>query len=335
MILLVIVGLSLLFYRHNFSSSDKKFTVAEQIGSSYQRILDANLEKLQDLQKEAIAIKKHYSNPLVKIPSISTYSHARISASTRVYSGRQVLADQTLFRGQSRSQSHLQPQSQTAYAHRIFIEATPYANFANHQSELVQARAAFMLHPQSTVAQGELIDAVLETPIRSDLPGMVRAMVVTPVYSYLGDHLLIPKGSRLIGQYASFMFQTISRVMVIWQRIILPSGVSIFIDSPGSDELGRSGLLATHTDTHFFQRVRQACFLSLFRIALSKKVSSSYLDDEMIRSVEKGVEKSLPTSLFIRTSLLIDQGAHFNVFVARDLDFFDTLKQQTDAEYGN
>ncbi|MGL9758058.1 MAG: TrbI/VirB10 family protein [Wolbachia sp.] len=92
------------------------------------------------------------------------------------------------------------------------------------------------------ITQGKIIDAVLETAINSDLQGMLRAMVSRDVYAEIGDTVLIPKGSRLIGSYSFDSNVAKSRVNINWNRVILSHGIDIAISSLGTDELGRAGI---------------------------------------------------------------------------------------------
>ncbi|NJO24142.1 MAG: TrbI/VirB10 family protein [Sphingomonadales bacterium] len=55
----------------------------------------------------------------------------------------------------------------------------------------------------SLVLEGTMLAGVLETAINSDLPGYVRAIVSDNVWSFDGTRILVPRGSRLIGQYRS------------------------------------------------------------------------------------------------------------------------------------
>lgn len=79
----------------------------------------------------------------------------------------------------------------------------------------------------TTITQGATIPGVLETALSSDLPGYTRAVVSRDVRSFDGKAVLIPRGSRLIGQYRSALSLGQSRVFVIWTRVIRPDGVSI------------------------------------------------------------------------------------------------------------
>lgn len=92
------------------------------------------------------------------------------------------------------------------------------------------------------IAQGKIIDVILETAINSDLQGMLRAVVSRDVYAEAGDMVLIPRGSRLIGGYSFDSNIAKARVTINWNRVILPHGIDIAISSPGTDELGRAGV---------------------------------------------------------------------------------------------
>ncbi|MFZ2872680.1 TrbI/VirB10 family protein, partial [Zavarzinia sp.] len=78
---------------------------------------------------------------------------------------------------------------------------------------------------------GSVIAAALLTGIRSDLPGQVTAQVTEAVYdSPTGQRLLIPQGSRLIGQYQGGADAGQRRVLLVWTRLIRPDGSSIVLE---------------------------------------------------------------------------------------------------------
>lgn len=112
------------------------------------------------------------------------------------------------------------------------------------------------------VAQGTMIRGFLETAINTDLPGMVRAVVREDVRSLDGRRILIPKGSRLVGEYKSGLARGQKRIFVVWSRVIRSDGMSVEIASPGADRLGRAGLTG-EIDTHFWERFGSAIMLSV------------------------------------------------------------------------
>lgn len=204
----------------------------------------------------------------------------------------------------------------------------PNTAFANQNARLdVETATAGQLNNlDSLITQGTMIAGILETAIQSDLPGMVRAVISEDVYSFDGSHLIIPKGSKLIGMYKSGVTRGQSRVFVIWNRLIRNDGVSINIGSYGTDSLGRSGL-GGEVDTHFFERFGSSVLLSMIDAGL--KIGVQSMDDKDTATValdtgddfSKASEIALENSIAIPPTIHVDQGKKIKVFVGKDLDF--------------
>ncbi len=181
---------------------------------------------------------------------------------------------------------------------------------------------ATQLHDRATlVAQGVTITGVLETALNSDLPGFARAVVSREVRGFDGSRVLVPRGSRVIGQYRSAVAQGQTRAFVIWTRIIRPDGVSIQIASSGTDPLGRAGL-AGKVDTHFFQRFSGAILLSVIDAGLnnlSNRNSTSIVIGSSSDAATASLSALIPTA--IPPTIKVAQGSPIRIFVARDLDF--------------
>ncbi|GAA4014051.1 type IV secretion system protein VirB10 [Sphingomonas swuensis] len=180
------------------------------------------------------------------------------------------------------------------------------------------ATARPMASPASTVSQGTLIPAVLETAINSDLPGFVRAVVSQDVRSFDGSRVLIPRSSRLIGQYKSGLASGQTRAYVLWSRLIRPDGVSVAIASPGTDEAGQSGL-AGEVDSHFFKRFGSALLLSVVGAAsaIGTGGASVLASGGGIGAAGVAAQQSGGISPTVK----VRQGQPIRVFTARDLDF--------------
>jgi len=190
------------------------------------------------------------------------------------------------------------------------------------------SRVSWIPDPSHTVTQGTLIKAVLETAVQSDLPGFTRAQVAEDVYSFDSSRVLIPKGSKMIGRYQSGLSRGQSRVFVIWQRVITPTGASIQIGSPGTDELGATGLPG-ELDTHFFERFGASFLLSLIDGALDVAVAraadndNSTIINEGGQGFSRASEIALENSVAIPPTIRVDAGTQIQAFVAKDLDFRD------------
>ena len=179
------------------------------------------------------------------------------------------------------------------------------------------AKATRMKNPGHTVSQGTLIPAVLETAINSDLPGYVRAVVSSDIRSFDGSRILVPRSSRLIGQYKSGVAGGQTRAYVMWTRLIRPDGVSVALASPAVDESGQTGLTGK-VDSHFMKRFGSSLLLSIVGGASSLATGGAGVilsGGQSAASVAASQNGQIPPTIKVR------QGQPIRVFTAKDLDF--------------
>ena len=141
--------------------------------------------------------------------------------------------------------------------------------------------------------------------------------------SFDGTEILIPRGSRLIGQYRSGLAIGESRAFVVWTRLILPTGVAINLASPVTDPLGRAGL-GGKVDRHFLQRFGSAILLSIIGAGAEIAAAESGSNQVVITSSAQAygvAQTALQSSVNIPPTIRIPQGAPIRIFVARDLIF--------------
>lgn len=182
------------------------------------------------------------------------------------------------------------------------------------------------------VAQGKLLDAVLETAVNSDQPGMVRALISYDIYADSGRNVLFPRGSRIIGRYDSAVIKGQARVFIVWQRVIRPDGTDIQIDSPGVDPLGRSGVEGD-VNNHFFQIFGTAAVLSVIGVGTATVGVKPQDQNNSIAQYRSGVADSfnrtagsaLDQYMNIKPTITLNQGILVKIFVARDLIFSPVL----------
>lgn len=179
------------------------------------------------------------------------------------------------------------------------------------------AAAARSFDPATTVTQGTLIPAVLETAIDTDVPGYVRAIVSTDVRSFDGKHVLIPRSSRLIGQYKSGLTAGQKRAYVIWSRVIRPDGVSVNLGSPAIAFGGETGLPGK-VNTHFFERFGSAMLLSVVG-GLTTLASSG--SNVIVGGGQSAAATAVQNGSQVGPTIRVRQGEPIRVFTAKDLDF--------------
>ena len=179
------------------------------------------------------------------------------------------------------------------------------------------ARSTRLADPSGTVVQGTLIPAVLETAIDTDVPGYVRAVVSQDVRSFDGSKVLIPRSSRLIGEYKSATQSGQRRAYLMWTRLVRPDGVSIALASPAADFSGQAGI-GGQVNSHFFSRFGSAILLSVLGGAGSLVSGGA-------STVIVGGGQSVASSAIQRDNrgptIKVRQGEPIRVFTARDLIF--------------
>ena len=127
------------------------------------------------------------------------------------------------------------------------------------------AQAAY--HPPAppyTVMAGTVLPAVLVTGINSGAPAQVLAQVAANVYdSATGRYLLIPQGSRIVGDYATSTQYGQDRIAVNWRRLIFPNTASLDLPSmPATDAQGYGGM-ADQVNNHYLKSFGAAAVVSL------------------------------------------------------------------------
>ena len=186
-------------------------------------------------------------------------------------------------------------------------------------------RATIIRNRGSIIPQGAIIAATLETPLDSDRPGLARAITAQDVRSFDGTRVLIPRGSRLIGEFKAETGPGLRRVLVTWNRLIRPDGVAIRIGSPVTDAMGGAGVPG-RVNTHFLERFGNAVLPSALTIgvnlaSLPRDGAGVYVG---LPATAAEVGRSIAPSGQRVPTVKVREGAQVAVLVARDLDFSGT-----------
>ncbi|MFG1282957.1 MULTISPECIES: TrbI/VirB10 family protein [Xanthobacter] len=186
-------------------------------------------------------------------------------------------------------------------------------------------RVAAPASPNSLQA-GAVIPAALITGIRSDLPGQITAQVTENVHdSPTGRILLIPQGTRIIGQYDNGVGFGQRRVLLVWNRLIFPNGRSIVLErQPGADVEGYAGL-EDGVDYHWGELFKAAALSTILSVGASAGTSGS--DSDLASALREGASDSISQTgrqivqrqLNIAPTLTVRPGYPVRVIVTRDL----------------
>ncbi len=173
---------------------------------------------------------------------------------------------------------------------------------------------------------GAVIPAALITGIRSDLPGQITAQVTENVHdSPTGRILLIPQGTRIIGQYDNCVGFGQRRVLLVWNRLIFPNGRSIVLErQTGADAEGYAGL-EDGIDYHWGELFKAAVLSTIPSVGASAGTSGS--DSDLVSALREGASDSISQTgrqlvqrqLNIAPTLTIRPGFPVRIIVTRDL----------------
>jgi type IV secretion system protein VirB10 len=128
-------------------------------------------------------------------------------------------------------------------------------------------RAKVLSNQPLLLPKGAFIDCTLETAIDSSLPGLTTCITATDTFGADGKVVLLERGTKLVGETKGDVRQGTARIFVVWSEARTPSGVVVPLASPGTDELGRSGL-AGSVDRHFMDRFGAALLVSVIEGAV-------------------------------------------------------------------
>jgi len=212
-----------------------------------------------------------------------------------------------------------QPGQQTAQDKQLAFLNAPVDRRTTSADRITAPASPFVLQA------GAVIPAALITGIRSDLPGQITAQVTEPVYdSPTGRILLVPQGTRIIGQYDNNVQFGQRRVLLVWNRLILPNGRSIVLErQPGADSQGYAGL-EDGVDYHWWDLAKAAGLSTLLSLGAELAVND---EDRLLSAIRNGGQDTINDAgqqiirrqLNVAPTLTIRPGFPVRIVVTRDL----------------
>ena len=196
-------------------------------------------------------------------------------------------------------------------------------------SATLRVAASMLANRSLTLPKGTAFTCALKTKVVSATSGFVSCQVQRNVFSDDGRVLLVERGSHMDGEYriASLRPGTV-RIPVLWTRIRTPNGVTVDIDSPGTGQLGESGIDG-YVDNRWFERIGAAMLLSLIddsvKLVVQNQANDTQANTVVLPSTtantSKLAEKVLDSTINIPPLIYQNQGGIVGIYVARDVDF--------------
>ncbi len=193
-----------------------------------------------------------------------------------------------------------------------------------------------------TLPKGTAFSCALKTRVVSATSGFVGCLVQRNVYGDDGRVLLIERGSHLDGEYRSTAVRPGTvRIPILWTRLRTPLGVTVDLDSPGTGQLGESGVDGV-VDNRWGERIGAALLLSLIDDAVKVVAqeqtqrsdsgsSTTVVLPSTTANASKLAEKVLDSSIQIPPVIVREAGGIVGIYVARDVDFSGVYALQPSA----
>jgi type IV secretion system protein VirB10 len=189
-----------------------------------------------------------------------------------------------------------------------------------------KVRAGFLGNRSLILAEGAKIDCAGDTAFDSTQAGISTCTVTKNVYSDDGHVVLIERGSQINSEYRSNLASGQKRVFILSARIRTPDGVTVEIDSPAADALGRIGV-SGYVNNHWGERIGAAMLLGMTQDAIGYLATrggnsnGSVVFENTQQQGNDMASRVLDSTINIPPTLTQNQGAEFTIIVARDLDF--------------
>jgi type IV secretion system protein VirB10 len=148
-------------------------------------------------------------------------------------------------------------------------------------------------------------------------------VVTRDIHGFDGTRVLIPRGTRLYGIYEADVALGQNRAQIRWTRLLRPDGVSVALDSPAADPLGRAGVRAM-VNNHFMQRLGNALLGTASAIGstlVTQNIGNSPVIVAVPGAAQQTTQAVTPATGQIMPTLTVRQGTRITVFVQHDLDF--------------
>lgn len=174
--------------------------------------------------------------------------------------------------------------------------------------------------------EGTVIETVLTNRLDASLSGPVNCLVTTNVYSHDHQRLLVPQGTRLLGEVRKLESMGEQRVAVSFHRMIMPDGYSVSLDKfQGLNQVGETGL-RDQVNHHYLQIFGVS--IAIGALAGLSQANTRYgADPSALDAYRQGISSSLSQSslhildkfLNVLPTFTIREGHRIKVYLSGDL----------------
>lgn len=180
------------------------------------------------------------------------------------------------------------------------------------------------------IFEGTVLESVLVNRLNGDFAGPVICQISTDVYSRDHNELLIPAGTRALGETKKVSDLGQERLAVVFHRLIMPDGYSVDLDqAAGLSQIGETSL-HDKVNNHYFRifgaSIAVGAIAGLSTIGANNSAVTG-LPTSSASAYREGVAGSLSQSslrildrfLNILPTITIREGHRVRIFLTQDL----------------
>jgi len=180
------------------------------------------------------------------------------------------------------------------------------------------------------IYEGNFLDTVLLNQLDGDSSGPVIVMVTQPFYSHDRQHVLVPEGSKIVGDTKKIGregFGQQRRMTLTFHRLIMPDGYTVDLDKfTGLNQIGEQGV-KDKVNNHYIQIFGTSIALGIIAGAGQIEEGGSSIGASGSQTLMNGMSQSLSQTsgtilsqfMQIPPTITIRPGNRVKVFLTQDL----------------
>ena len=174
--------------------------------------------------------------------------------------------------------------------------------------------------------EGTILETVLLNRLNGDFSGPVECLVTNDIYSHDRQHLLIPSGTKVLGEAKRVDTFGQTRLAVVFHRLIMPDGYSVSLDQfKGMNQIGDTGL-RDKVNNHYFKIFGASLAVGAIG-GIAEAGSGGVLTQSGTQSIQQSVGESMGQTsqrildkfLNILPTVTIREGHRVKIYLSGDL----------------
>ena len=176
------------------------------------------------------------------------------------------------------------------------------------------------------IFEGTILETVLLNRLDGQFSGAVECLVTNDIYSHDRQHLLIPSGSKVLGEAKRVETFGQTRLAVAFHRLIMPDGYSVNLDQfKGMNQIGDTGL-RDQVNNHYLKIFGASLAVGAIG-GIAEAGSGGVLTQSGTQGIQQGVGESLGQTsqrildkfLNILPTVTIREGHRVKIYLSGDL----------------